>query len=863
MERTIFQIRKYHSGRLKEFGYSLSNTWEESELLGEVVQVFDNQILRTIRQIRGLTDTSRLSDYVVVVMDTPKQYETLFREGFRLNGACYRRLSCSASQARVSTVVFCCTEILAEVQNRLNNGRDPAKKLSPSKFNAYFGLAGSATQTVSEPRFIVVKDFVNTVSFPANYVAENGPEEDDTVIQKMMEQVPMNRTDGCGLITYEKAEQWAGELGLDYVPSQFCIRQNFIKGMLCVFPILEFCQEINQGNYLVDTIYRDDRGRPVRADLRECDVILTESQFKLWDSFESLEIYIDNCRKNGLSWGISLTSPREPKHMLKLNYQFLQTLRLSHEDIEALAEPTADWLRKVSYDDPWYMLLFLLGVNNNEEKIRTFFAQDDKYWLKALAACPELKNDRYIRGKIRDLMRRKLSCACKGDIYVEGNFQVLVSDPFGFMQHVCGLPVTGLLSREESYSGYWNRKGVTEVDAMRSPLTYLSEHVLLHFVKTEETEKWYRYCRDGIILNYYGHETVNFAGADFDMDIVATTPNPIMKRGIYPGELPVVYDVPKPFQVPLTEEDLYRADTFAFGSIIGSITNKSSSAYALLPRIEETYGTDSPEYRLLKSRLQQCCKAQSAQIDKAKIGRQVKGIPKIWTSPNEENLLSNRVLLNRYPYFFRYIYPETDRKYKKYRNQADVTCRQKFLLPLEDLEKLPDKTEEQELFLENFDRYSPVLDSQSTMNRLCHYMESLRLDIAARTRADTKKEIWKLYQSSKPYDSYYRPVVEALREVMKQKSADQILDIGGGRSFAACLEAVCPDQEILTNCLVDYFYQERPASNKELLWSTYGFHMYENLKKNKSLATARFPFPDPEGSISYLGYRYSLKEVTL
>ena len=39
--------------------------------------------------------------------------------------------------------------------------------------------------------------------------------------------------------------------------------------------------------------------------------------------------------------------------------------------------------------------------------------------------------------------------------------------------------------------------------------------------------------------------------------------------------------------------------------------------------------------------------------------------------------------------------------------------------------------------------------------------------------------------------------------------------------------------------------------------------MYENLKKNKSLATARFPFPDPEGSISYLGYRYSLKEVTL
>ena len=91
MERTIFQIRKYHSGRLKEFGYSLSNTWEESELLGEVVQVFDNQILRTIRQIRGLTDTSRLSDYVVVVMDTLPPKRGLLPEAqlFGQPGTCF------------------------------------------------------------------------------------------------------------------------------------------------------------------------------------------------------------------------------------------------------------------------------------------------------------------------------------------------------------------------------------------------------------------------------------------------------------------------------------------------------------------------------------------------------------------------------------------------------------------------------------------------------------------------------------------------------------------------------------------------------------------------------------------------------
>ena len=141
------------------------------------------------------------------------------------------------------------------------NGRDLNKKFSPSKFNAYFGLYGSATKVVSEPKFIVVKDYENTTSFMANYVIENGWNVDDTIIQKMMKDMPMNRTDGMGLISYSQALRWSKEMELDYVPSQFCIRQSYLKGMLCVFPIHEFCKEINDGNYLVDTIYKDEDGK--------------------------------------------------------------------------------------------------------------------------------------------------------------------------------------------------------------------------------------------------------------------------------------------------------------------------------------------------------------------------------------------------------------------------------------------------------------------------------------------------------------------------------------------------------------------------------------------------------------------------
>ena len=49
----------------------------------------------------------------------------------------------------------------------------------------------------------------------------------------------MNRTDGMGLISPEQARKWADELGLKYVPSEFGVRQAFIKGMLAVFDIRE------------------------------------------------------------------------------------------------------------------------------------------------------------------------------------------------------------------------------------------------------------------------------------------------------------------------------------------------------------------------------------------------------------------------------------------------------------------------------------------------------------------------------------------------------------------------------------------------------------------------------------------------
>ena len=465
---------------------------------------------------KKLRKTMYIPAYVTVVIEHESHYNYMFKHGFYLDGHKFVRLSCSAGQARVSTVVFCWEEIIDELERRINNGRNQGMKLAPSKFNAYFGLASSATKLVSEPRIAVVKDYENTTSFMAHYIIETAWDKDDLIEDKMMEDVPMNRTDGMGLISPAMSMKWAEDIGLDYVPSQWIVRQSFLKGMVCTFDFHKFCEEKNGGNYVVESVYKDADGNPIKVDLRNVDMIVSESQFKLWDSFSSVEEYTKNCRKNGLKWGVSQYSPKEVKNTLFMNYQFLQTLDMKEEDVKELCDQFVKWVEGVTMDDYNYMLLFLLGLGNTEEDVIKFLKSGQTHWIRCLVSNREVMNDKYILKKVRELIRGRVHAGCMGKIILDGNFQTMVSDPYAYMEHVCGLPVKGLLGEGEYFSNYWNQKGVSRVDACRSPLTYRSEHVILDFKQDEETLKWYQWCKSGIIYNWHGHEVVCHAGADFD-----------------------------------------------------------------------------------------------------------------------------------------------------------------------------------------------------------------------------------------------------------------------------------------------------------------------------------------------------------
>jgi hypothetical protein len=324
---------------------------------------------------------------------------------------------------------------------------------------------------------------------------------------------------------------------------------------------------------------------------------------------------------------------------------------------------------------------------------------------------------------------------------------------------------------------------------------------------------------------------------------------------------------------------MYVSDTFSFGSIIGEITNKGSNGYALLPILIDRHGVDSEEVRITNSRLKQCCKAQSAQIDRTKLGQKVKGIPKIWIKKDPANdPMYASILLQTKPYFFKYRYRETRKKYDNYVEQNKVSCLQRFGVELKDLLRSDCLTPEQQEFINNYYHYMPVTYSKSTMNMLCEYIESVDFNISSKIKAIEDSFDYTIYKhrdiaySTEEYDA----VVGYVRHVMKVFSTSAVLnddndderneekykDLTLGERIDAEICEYVASRDVVANILVDYFYGERPKSDKSILWDVCGKTIFKNVKRNSD-NKIYFPVNDENGSIDYMGGRYELREVEI
>lgn len=943
-----FYIMKFSSNRLEKFGYHLKRILGNSganirdiRSNKELIALGDNQALRTIRSIRyrrnpniiqydpiilqelyaqkkylkkqvftesvkkqisiinnKIDEMLFVPEYVSVVIDDIAHYRKIINDGLYINGFKYVRLMCSAGQARVNTVILIREDYEEEVKTRLKCGANEVK-ITKNKYNAYFALSSSSTYLIPKPNVFLINDCEIEMEKKVDWISKIPPEEKTKLannerVTEEFKTLIFNLFDGCGAVSVEFAKRVAEELELDYIPAAFCIRCAYIKGMVFVVDFKQYAKEYNI-EYVTD-MYGNQRR------ISDMDMILTKSQFKLYNAYTSMDEYDRLCAENDFFWGVTKVTPKSDDYHFRSNYQFCQAIDLMNDDdVAELCQPTVDWLSNVATNDVNYSLLYLLGniCDKTDVDFNDILNLTSDNICKALILNHQMIDDEYIKQTIAFSINKKIRESYLGKLILDGNFSVMIPDMYAFMQHAFGHEVTGALKEFEHYSHFWNKRAKKEVVAMRSPLTWRSEVNKLTLVHNEITQKWFKYLTSGIVYNVWGCDCIIHADSDFDGDIVATTDNPVFLKCRY-DNLPITYNKSTVDKEYIKENELYLADIQSFNSTIGQITNISTSFYEVLAKYE-----GKPEYAAeqdeILERLKLIRKSQGDSIDKAK-GIKIEPMPHHWTKrvtklPKGETIehmnFCNEIVADRKPYFFRYLYSKENAKYLQYIEKANSFTTTKFDKTVQELLDSDPTTlsYDEYYYLENeFKRYVPLIDNNGRMNRICHYMERNLKEIKRNSSQHTPREVLMLM-----YDDSERSFTERHVDLMnafylryksdkkKQKlTSDEEIKASGNtinnfNQYCSILrkEIIATFEKDLHNSTMDEVisyitdlalyvsYELYPSRTKTFVWDLFGNQIIDHIKlKNES--PVMIPVHDEDnGTIVYLGKKYKLLEVDI
>lgn len=449
-----------------------------------------------------LNEIQYKKDYLCLIIDKKADYRRACR-GFEVNGIRYTRLVGTNGGVKMKTIVFISEHLAPEIRKRIDNGRDESVPLTPAKFEAYRALTCSGSTPVSMPRGIAVVPDCET-EFLTDVIQLDNAEGTEPKMEYLRNvKVGLDESDGYGLILPSLAQRWSEELGLDYCFSGANTRCSWEKGMVFCFDFLDFADKV-AGKRIV----KDAWGHEV--DLGNVEMVLTTSMLKLWKCYESIEQYLQCCEENHYSFSIAKVCPKELESERDLNYQFIQSYELDDEQINRLVEPTVRHIHSVLTDDYAKALLFLKGGHLNYDNVQ--YLDDD--FVKALMIDKRLYDDPFIKRKIHQMIRKRITEAKIGVISVHGNYSIVSGDPYSLCQSMLGLPVTGLLKSGEVYNKYWIDRQTEEAVCFRAPMTCHNNIRHITFGDREDTRYWYRYMTTCTIFNSWDTSAHALNGMD-------------------------------------------------------------------------------------------------------------------------------------------------------------------------------------------------------------------------------------------------------------------------------------------------------------------------------------------------------------
>lgn len=821
-------------------------------------------------------------DYLCVIMSKESDYD-LCNRGFSIdygNGCVikYRRLLGTNGGIKNSTIVYVNENIYPELKRRLDNGRNMDVPLVPAKLEAYQALICSGSIPLPKPNgIIVVSDCITHFKEDVILIDDSGDGEPKLTLEHDYE-IEHNDSDGYGLMlpSYSrKVNEFLTGDG-EHTIAGMNTRYAFTKGMLYTFDFLEFAERV-AGTFEITDVWGTKR------DIRQAEVILTESMLKLWSSYQSWEDYYDNCEKNGYQFSVTKTTPDRLENVRDTNYQFLQSYHFTDAELEELCSQTINEIQDIAGFDYRKAIVFLTGYGLNENNA---FGANIEDAAKALMIDRRLINDPYIRSKIFNRVKNRILMGERGAIRIDANYAMISGDPYALAQSIFGFEITGLLKAGEVYHKYWIEKGADEISCFRAPMTCHNNIRRMRLCKSELAAHWYQYIDTVLIYNAFDTATEAENGADKDGDTNMCTDNPIIVRNTR-SEPTIICLQKKAAKIVPTEEDIVVANKLAFNDDIGIVTNHVTSMIEVQSGFEPgTEEFDTLAYRIMCGQL-----FQQNTIDRAK-GIIANPMPTYWYSMRDNKItgeetaeekhrkeLNQRISAAKKPYFMTYVYPKLKKENDTYLKNNDCDAARRFgkygIRSVADLFAYKKKTTGMKKFLDYYNRMLPVGYNPCVINRIAWLFEQKFNSFLTKFQKEIcgGKFDYSILKSGVEYSrsdyeaisQIYRDYIARIDEYQKRRRTEKLDKFDNYMEhqhltdfFKSECYKVCPNAEELCDIILDICYQRE--SSKAFAWEICGDAIIRNLlRKNNNKIS--YPIAVTDGvEFTYSGVDFKMAE---
>ena len=535
----------------------------------------------------------------------------LFRNGFYMETELsdeeihFVPFDSSASMTRQARVSFIDEKLKEALDDRLLLGMDlraGGVEVQPNKYFAYRGLymtdairiEAEEAFELNEETVIVVDDFGMEREKIAQITAGQDKAEPDywNILNKVGD-VNINAFDGEGIICPAFAKMINMQLfDTEEGASSFQIRMPFVKGMLHMIDFREFYSaecgvDLNE-RYEIKDVFG------IKRDLGKAGMILTASMVKNHNWMEEyldktdpgadpMKVYFDRMKKYDHSLYVARTDANlnNREGMIKLNYQFLNTLDMDRTEFDRMVRKYIDKIRSVENNADSQREM-VLGSRKNEWK---------SAWKYALSKNLGLVNEEYIKEQIRKEIDSRIKDIYRGNIRVKGENRFLSADLLSLLIHIYQQGnydkakrnelLKHLIRTNEFRMSKIKPKGDfiegRDYGFLRNPHLSRNEDCVLRYAKNDDFDKYFSHLSGVIMVANNSLAPMTLGGADYDGDMVKIIADvdiiKAMKKGRESCREVVVIPSAGKHTGPVPSGLSYAHIKDTFGNRIGHISN--------------------------------------------------------------------------------------------------------------------------------------------------------------------------------------------------------------------------------------------------------------------------------------------------